>query len=148
MIDALVRAKIYQPARERLAAATGRPFVTGKALASVGEGASVFVNLVAFDETACAALMALDAGDAVALAGTLKPGAWLDREGNARPAVDMVVQAVVSPYAARRKQAALQAAVATTVPGAASAMPAPARPPGMDHEDDAWLAVDGAGNTT
>lgn len=136
MIDAVVHAKIYQPARERQAAATGQPFVVAKAYASVGNGASVFINIVAFDGPACAALLALDAGDAVALAGALKPSAWLDRDGHARPVVDMVVQTVVSPYAARRKRAALQSAVAAAVPGVASTAPPPVREPDEGHEDD------------
>jgi len=136
MIDAVVHAKIHQPARERQAAATGQPFVVAKAHASVGSGASVFISIVAFDGPACAALLALDAGDTVVLAGTLKPSAWLYRDGHARPVVDMVVQTVMSPYAARRKQAALQSAVAAAVPGVASAAPPPVREPDEGQEDD------------
>ena len=88
-IEALILGKLHQRAEQRTSK-TGRPFVTAKARTAAGEGESLFVNVIAFGDTACAALLALDAGDSLALAGTLKPGAWTDREGNARPSVDMV----------------------------------------------------------
>ena len=88
-IEALILGKLHARAEQRTSK-TGRPFITAKVRAAAGETESVFINVVAFSETAGAALLALDAGDAVALAGTLKPGAWIDREGNARPSLDLV----------------------------------------------------------
>jgi hypothetical protein len=37
----------------------------------------------------------LEDGDAVAIAGALTPKVWLDKQGNARPALDMIVSRVL-----------------------------------------------------
>ena len=109
-IEALILGKLHQRAEQRTSKA-GRPFVTAKARAAAGEGEAVFVNVVAFGDTACAALLALEAGDSVALAGTLKAGAWIDREGSARPNLDMVADRVLTVYALKKKrEASAQAA--------------------------------------
>jgi single-stranded DNA-binding protein len=107
-IDGLVVGKLYQPAEQRTSK-TGRPFVTCKVRAAVAEGESVFVNSIAFSESACAALLALDAGDSLALAGTVKPGAWVDREGNARPSLDIVAAQVLTVYGLKKKRESTQA---------------------------------------
>lgn len=102
-IEALILGKLHQRAEQRTSKA-GKPFVTAKARVAAGEGDSVFVNVIAFSESACAALLALDSGDALALAGTLKPGAWTDREGNARPSLDMVAAQVLTVYGLKKKR--------------------------------------------
>ena len=132
-IEALILGKLHQRAEQRTSK-TGRPFVTAKARTAAGEGDSLFVNVIAFSESACAALLALDAGDSLALAGTLKPGAWTDREGNARPSVDMVAAQVLTVYGLKKRRD--------------SSREAAARPPATDQapagddfgHDDAWLA--------
>ena len=63
-IEALILGKLHQRAEQRTSK-TGRPFVTAKARTAAGEGESLFVNVIAFGETACAALLALDAGDSL-----------------------------------------------------------------------------------
>lgn len=134
-IEALILGKLHQRAEQRTSK-TGRPFVTAKARTAAGDGDSLFVNVIAFGETACAALLALDAGDSLALAGTLKPGAWTDREGNARPSVDMVAAQVLTVYGLKKKKRD------------ASAEPHP-KPKAQHHAeadfggDDAWLAGGG-----
>ena len=105
MIEALITGKLHQRAEERTSKG-GRPFVTAKVRAAVGEAEGVFVNVVAFSESAGAALLALDAGDSLAMAGTLKPGAWIDREGNARPGLDLVAAQVMTLYGLKRRRAA------------------------------------------
>ena len=104
-IEALILGKLHQRAEQRTGK-TGRPFVTAKVRASAGDGESLFVNVIAFADTASVALLALDAGDSVALAGTLKPGAWTDREGNARPSLDLVAAQVLTVYALKKKREA------------------------------------------
>lgn len=116
MIEALITGKLHQRAEERTGK-TGRQFVTAKVRAAVGEAEGVFVNVVAFSESACAALLALDAGDSLALAGTLKAGAWIDREGNPRPSLDLVAAQVLTLYGLKRRRAAV-AGVAGAVSGA------------------------------
>jgi len=102
-IEALILGKLHQHAEQRTSK-TGRPYVTAKVRASAGDGESLFVNVIAFSDTAGAALLALDAGDSLALGGTLKPGAWIDREGTARPSVDMVATQVLTVYGLKKKR--------------------------------------------
>ncbi|KWF95900.1 single-stranded DNA-binding protein [Burkholderia contaminans] len=107
MIDGLVSGKLYGKPAERTGA-SGRPFVTAKARAAVGDGEALFVNVIAFSDGAKAALLALDDGDSVALAGTLMPKVWTDRNGDAKPALDMVAHAVLTAYHVKRKRAPTQ----------------------------------------
>lgn len=105
MIEALITGKLHQRAEERTSRG-GQPFVTAKVRTAAGEAESLFVNVVAFSESAGAALLALEAGDSLALAGTLKPGAWIDRDGNARPSLDLVAAQVMTLYGLKRRRAA------------------------------------------
>ncbi len=131
-IEALILGKLHQRPEQR-SSKSGRPFVTAKVRAAMAEGESVFVNVIAFSESAGAALLALEVGDAVALAGTLKPGAWVDRDGNARPSVDMVASKVLTVYGLRKKR--------DTCAQAAARLQAhePATASEDFGQDDAWL---------
>ncbi len=81
-------------------------FVLAKVKASPGEGDSLIVNVIAFAAEAGAALLALDEGDTLALSGVLTPKVWTDKQGNTRPALDMVASQVLSVYHVDRKRAA------------------------------------------
>ena len=106
MIEALVAGKLHgQPAQKT--ARTGALFVVAKVRAHAGDS-DVFVNVIAFSQAACEALLALGDGDAVALAGSLTPKAWIDREGIARPALDLVASQVLSAYHVSSKRKALE----------------------------------------
>jgi single-stranded DNA-binding protein len=94
-----------QPAQK--IAKTGKPFMVAKVRAHAGD-ADVFVNVIAFGQAACDALLALGDGDAVALAGSLTPKAWTNREGMARPALDLVASQVLSAYQVTRKRRAIE----------------------------------------
>ena len=107
MIDGLVCGKLYGTATSRTSQ-SGKRFVTAKVRAAVGDGESLFVNVIAFSTTAGEALLALADGDSVALAGTLTPKAWVDRAGDAKPALDLVAHAVLTTYHVKRKRAAVQ----------------------------------------
>ena len=134
-IEALILGKLHQRAEQRTSKA-GRPFVTAKARAAAGDGDAVFVNVIAFSESACAALLTLDAGDSLVLAGTLKSGAWSDRDGNARPSVDLVAAQVLTVYALKKKRDAI--AQTGERPSAPRVQPVAA-----DFGDgDDWLAGD------
>ncbi len=86
----------------------------------------------AFSESACAALMALEDGDALAVAGTLKPGAWVDRDGKARPNVDLVAAQVMTVYGLKKKRDDAHSGERHQAPRQ--------HPPGDDFRpDDAWL---------
>lgn len=134
-IEALILAKLHSKPEQRTGK-TGRPFVTAKARAAVADGDAVFVNVVSFSETAGAALLSLDAGDAVALAGTLKAGAWTDRDGNARPSLDLVAAQVLTVYGlAKKRKASTDTGNAQHAPGQHGADGGAAD----SGPDDAWL---------
>lgn len=89
MIDGLVAGRLYGEAEQR-ADKAGKAFTLAKVRASTAEGEILFVNVIAFDDEVCASLKTLRDGDSVALSGSLNPRVWTDKQGNARPALDMV----------------------------------------------------------
>ncbi|WP_028601148.1 single-stranded DNA-binding protein [Ottowia thiooxydans] len=101
MIDALIAGKLYGQAQQR-DGANGKPFTTAKVRASVGEGEPLFVNVIAFSHSVQETLLSLGDGESVALSGELTPKVWTDKEGNTRPAVDLVAHAVLSIYQGSR----------------------------------------------
>lgn len=109
MIDAIVAGKLFGSA-ETKTAKTGRAFTTAKVRAATADSESIFINVIAFSDTAQAALQALGDGDAVSLAGAVTPKAWTDRNGNVRPALDMVAAQVMTAYSVSRKRRAMQPA--------------------------------------
>lgn len=125
MIDALITGKLFTPAQERTGK-SGKPFVTAKMTTSASDGASLFVNIIAFEPDACRALLALETGDAMAVAGPATPKTWTDKDGNHRPALDVVAQQVLTAYHVNRKRSAMHPA------------PAGREPP---HKDEAWRAA-------
>ena len=56
-----------------------------------------------------AVVLALVAGDSLAVAGSITPKVWTDREGQHRPALDMVVSRVLTAYHVTHKRRAMQA---------------------------------------
>jgi single-stranded DNA-binding protein len=106
MIDALIAGKIYGQTTERMGK-SGKPFVTAKVRVAAGDGESLFTNVIAFADHVRTALLALGDGDSVALAGTVTPKVWIDKDGQPRPALDMVAAQVLTPYHVTRKRAAM-----------------------------------------
>ena len=107
MIDALIAGKVHGTPTERTGK-SGKPFALAKIRTATTEGESQFVSVIAFDAAPVAALLALKEGDSVAVAGPLKVGTWQDKEGQHRPALDIVAQQVLSVYAVRHKRNATQ----------------------------------------
>ena len=105
MIEALVSGKLHGQATQKTAR-SGNPFTTAKVRVPAGDEA-IFCNVIAFSDSAQAALLALGDGDAVALAGTLKPGVWVDQRGQARPSLDMTAAQVLTVYHLKRRRAAV-----------------------------------------
>ena len=56
-IEALILGKLHQQPEQRTSGNTGRAFVTAKVRAAAGDEAGVFVNVVAFSDSACKALL-------------------------------------------------------------------------------------------
>lgn len=105
MIDALVTGKLIK-APESRTTKTGKPYATARMRVTTDQTNSALCSVVAFDPDAVAALLALNAGDAVSVAGPLKVSTWQDREGNAQPGLDLVADRVLSVYAIRKQRAA------------------------------------------
>lgn len=103
MIDGLIGGKLYGTAAQRVGQ-SGKPFVTAKVRTPTGEGEALFVNVITFSNSVGAALLALDDGDSISIAGALTPKAWNDKSGEARPSLDMVAQAVLTAYHVARKR--------------------------------------------
>lgn len=129
MIDALIGGKLYGKPVQRTGS-SGKPFVTCKVRTPVGDGLeSIFVNVIAFSQDVTAALLALDDGDSVSLSGSLTPKTWTDKNGAARPALDLVAHAAVTAYHVTRKRAAMK--------------PAQSASKSHDGLDDAFRGIDG-----
>jgi single-stranded DNA-binding protein len=107
MLEGLVAGTLVGLAETRQGK-NGSSFALAKVKAVAGDGESLIVNVIAFATEASAALMALDDGDAVALAGALTPKVWTDKQGNTRPALDMVATQVLTTYHAAQKQQTFQ----------------------------------------
>jgi len=107
MIDALLAGRLYGKAQARTAK-NGNPYAIGKVRAAAGNGEGLFVAVIAFNRHAVTALLALDDGDSVALSGELTPKVWTDKDGKARPALDLVAHAVLTEYHVARKRKAVR----------------------------------------
>ena len=108
MIEGLIAGTLVGLAEMRQGK-NGTNFALAKVKATAGDGESLIVNVIAFATEASAALMALDDGDAIALTGALTPKVWTDKQGNTRPALDMIASNVLSVFQANQKRAAVGA---------------------------------------
>lgn len=95
MIDGLVAGHLMGDASRRTDK-LGQPFVVARVLARNRGDEEFIVNVIAFDATAGAVLLALADGDAVCLSGGLSPKVWTDKQGIARPSLDLVATQVLS----------------------------------------------------
>ena len=108
MIDAILSGRIYGTPAEKTSGKTGKRFVTAKVRTAAGDGESLFVNIIAFDGSVCAGLLALGDGDSCSLSGALTPKVWVDKNGQARPALDLVAHGLLTSYHVTRKRKAMQ----------------------------------------
>ena len=107
MIDALVSGRIHKQPQSRVAS-NGKRFCTAVLRASTRDGNGIYVRVIAFSQTACDALLALDEGDSVALAGELTPKIYTPRDGSEpRASIDLVAHRVLSEYHVTRKRKAM-----------------------------------------
>jgi hypothetical protein len=106
MIDGLIAGRLMGDASRRVDKA-GRTYIVARVLARNKADEEFIVNVIAFDEAPCAALLALSDGEALTLSGALTPKVWTDKQGVVRPSLDMVAAQVMTAYHASRKQAGL-----------------------------------------
>jgi single-stranded DNA-binding protein len=105
VISALIAGRLYGTPQARTGR-TGKAFATAKLRVAVGDE-SVFVSVITFRASAIATLTALSDGDSVAMTGELTAKVWTDRNGEAKPALDMVAHAVLTLYALGKKRKAV-----------------------------------------
>ena len=107
MIDGLISGRIFGQPAERTSKA-GKPCALATVRAAAADGEILFVNVIAFDDAPVTALLGLGDGDSVALSGSITPKVWVDRDGQHRPSLDMVVYQVLTAYHVTRKRRAVQ----------------------------------------
>ena len=95
MIDALIAGRMYGAAEQRTGQA-GSTYVTCKIKAMTDDGDSIMCNVIAFQDTIRAALLAMEDGASVSLSGATTPKVWIDKQGNARPALDLVAHRLLT----------------------------------------------------
>jgi len=106
MIDAIIAGRLYGNPQSRTSK-NGNAFAIAKVRTPMTNGESAFVNVIAFSDTAKTALLALSEGDSVAIAGELKVSTYTDKEGTARPSLDLTAHAVLTEYHVVRKRKAV-----------------------------------------
>ena len=102
MIDALVAGRLMGDASRRVDKAN-RAYIVARVLARNKADEEFIVNVIAFDDAPCAALLALADGDALSLAGALTPKVWTDKQGMHRPSLDLIATRVMSVGDASRQ---------------------------------------------
>jgi len=95
MIEGLISGYMASMAESRQGK-NGSVFVLAKVKATTDDGETLLVNVIAFAAEASATLLALGDGDAVSLAGAITPKVWTDKQGNTKPALDMVARSILS----------------------------------------------------
>ena len=102
MIDGLVAGRLMGDASRRVDKAN-RAYIVARVLARNKADEEFIVNVIAFDDAPCAALLALADGDALSLAGALTPKVWTDKQGMHRPSLDLIATRVMSVGDASRQ---------------------------------------------
>lgn len=95
MIDALISGRMFGHAEERNGQANSH-YVTCKIRAPTDDGEMIICNVIAFKEEAQRNLLSLNDGESVSISGGLTPKVWTDKQGNTRPALDIIAHAVIS----------------------------------------------------
>ncbi|MFZ6691988.1 single-stranded DNA-binding protein [Undibacterium sp. SXout20W] len=102
MIDALISGRIYGRADER-SGQGGSLYVTCKVKAMTDEGDTLICNVIAFNDKARSTLLDLEDGESISLSGALTPKVWIDKQGKARPAIDLIAHVVMSTHLPTRE---------------------------------------------
>ncbi|MEO8313245.1 MAG: single-stranded DNA-binding protein [Pseudomonadota bacterium] len=107
MIDALIAGRLHGAVVERTSR-NGNAFVTCTVRVPTANGETAFVSVVTFSHSTGKALAALADGDAVALVGELKLTAYIAKDGQPKPSIDLVAQQCLTEYHTSRKRNAMR----------------------------------------
>jgi len=83
----------------------GNNYVRCQMRANAGDE-TFLVSLVAFDESICKALAALNKGDSVSVTGSAKPATWTGRDNEPCLGLNVKVEQLMSLYSLTKKRAA------------------------------------------
>lgn len=116
MIDGLISGRLIGAPVERTAK-NGSTFATAKVRVATKDG-SIFANVITFSASTVAALMVLGDGDSVSLSGELAIKVYTDKDGIARPSLDLVAHCVLSAYDVQRRRSASSTSTSTSTKSA------------------------------
>ena len=102
MIRALVTGSLYGPPQTRTSQA-GKQFVTAKVKADGKDGAVVWCSVIAFGEQADR-LLTLGDGAALSVSGRAEINAWLDKQGEPRAGLSVMVDEIATLKAKPKPQ--------------------------------------------
>jgi hypothetical protein len=105
MIDALIAGTLHGEATAKTAN-NGNRFVTCKIRTATGDG-SLLANIITFSDTVAKGLLALGAGDSVAVSGSVTPKIWAPEGGPPRVVLDVQAHALLTPFHIKRKRSAM-----------------------------------------
>ena len=102
MIRAMITGSLHGDPQTRTSQA-GNPYVTAKVRADGKDGGSVWCSIIAFGEQA-GRLMTLGAGAALAVSGKAELNGWLDKQGEPKAGLSLVVEELATLKAKPRPQ--------------------------------------------
>lgn len=108
MFDVLISGRLVR-AQSRTAS-NGKPFALAQVSVPTEGDESLLASCIAFRPEAVAALLALDKGDAVALAGKAKLSSWTAGDGTLKHGLNVTADQVLTVYNIRRKREAVATA--------------------------------------
>ena len=103
MIDALVSGKLIRDPAAKIGP-SGKPYANFLMAVAVGDESPTIVSGIAFGDVA-ERIAKLGKGDALSVAGSLKPSSWNDKAtGELRHGLNITAEAVLSPYDVKRRR--------------------------------------------
>ena len=105
MISVLMQGTLTAAPMRRTSAA-GKDYVTANVRVPVEGDEAILCSTIAFDALAVEALLRLEKGDAVALAGSAKLSRWTAKDGTERTGLSVTASKVMSAYLATKKRRA------------------------------------------
>ena len=107
MIDGLIGGTLAKDPEARTTK-TGNPYGLATLRVPAGADTVIFARVMAFDAHVRDKLLALAKGDALSVAGSLEIGVWKTDNGEVRPSLSVIANALVSSYHVKRKRQAMQ----------------------------------------
>lgn len=103
-LDILTTGKLTKPPMRRTGQG-GKTYATATMRAATEDG-DILVNLIAFGAIADS-LLALGAGDSLAVTGRAKVSTWTGKDGTLKTGLSVTAEAIMSLYQARKRRQAM-----------------------------------------